>query len=177
MTALNICLKTSLGEVFLSSDWSSKKKDYRKKIRTQLYKKTKNASFLNLKTLPKSNKFFLSISHCKSLGGYALYLKKEIGFDIEEMSRITPKIIKRISTQKNQLFFNKENQKFLWVIKEAAFKFMPDKKNLPKMQIKTLDKTSKGFYEGTLSLRGESANFLCGAVGESCIFSLVTSSF
>ncbi len=176
MKASNIRLKTSLGEIFLSSDWSSEQKDHRKKIRAQLYKKTKNISFLNLETLPKLDNFFFSISHCKSLGGYAVYFKKKMGFDIEEKKRITPKVISRISTKKDRLFFNKGNEEFLWVIKEAAFKFISHKKIvMSEMQINTLSKTSEGSYLGTLCVRGACVDFLCGEIGESCIFSLAAS--
>ncbi len=176
MVDSNICLKTPLGEVFLSSEWSSVQEEYRKKIRTELYKKTKDASFLDLEKIPESDKFFVSISHCKSLGGYALHLKKDIGFDVEEVNRIQPEVIERISTDKDREIFKGENSKFLWVIKEAAFKMTSGRSDvMTEVEIETLDKVGERSYLGTLSVKGVKADFLCGEVGEGCIFSLVKS--
>ncbi len=174
MVDSSICLKTPLGEVFLSSDWSSSCEEHRENIRMELYKKTKDKSFLDLKTIPKSDKFFVSISHCKALGGYALNLKKNVGFDVEELKRIKPEIIMRISTEKDRDIFIKNDLCFLWVIKEAAFKLMSCQGDvMSEVEIQSLDKVGDHSYLGTVSIRGEIANFLCGEVGEGCIFSLV----
>lgn len=178
MVDSNICLKTPLGEIFLSSDWSSMHEEYRKKIRTELYKKTKDSTFLNLEETPgidfKSEKFLISISHCKSLGGYALHLKDNIGFDIEEVGRIKLEVVNRISTEEDRSFFTDENNKFLWVIKEAAFKLMSGSGDvMSEVQIQSLDKVGERSYAGVLSVSRKPADFFCGEVGEGCIFSLV----
>lgn len=174
MVESSICLKTPFGEVFLSSDWSSSCEGHRDKIRTELYKRTKDSEFLDLSKIPKSDKFFVSISHCKSLGGYALNLKKDIGFDVEELKRIKPEIIQRIATQKDKEIFTDNDSYFLWVIKEAAFKLMSCEGDvMSEVEIKTLDKVGNHSYLGTLSIKGKPADFLCGEVGDGCVFSLV----
>lgn len=175
MVDSNINLKTPMGEVFLSSKWSSKVPDYRREIRTELYKKTKIASFLNLKKLPKSDDFFVSISHSKSLGGYALHLNKEIGFDVEDIERIRPEVIKRITLKKEGELFDENTSNYLWVIKEAAYKLMSGACDvMTEVEIKTVKEAGEHSYLGTLTVKGESAEFLCGEVGEASIFALVS---
>lgn len=170
----SINLKTPLGEIFLSASWGSLVEGYRNEIRTELYKKTKDASFLDLEKIPKSNNFFVSISHSKSLGGYALHLKKEIGFDVEDVSRISPDVIKRISNGRDHELFNEETGKYLWVIKEAAFKLMSGSCDvMTEVEVKHFDKAGERSYLGTLTVKGESAEFLCGEVGEASVFALV----
>lgn len=174
MVEKSICLKTPFGEIFLASDWSSSCQGHRESIRTELYKKTKDKSFLDLKQVPKSDIFFVSISHCRSLGGYALNLKKDVGFDVEDLKRIKPEIIKRISTEKDRELFTEKDCHFLWVIKEAAFKLMSCKGDvMSEVIIQSLDKVGEHSYLGTLTIKGVRAEFLCGEVGEACIFSLV----
>lgn len=178
MVDSNICLKTPLGEVFLSSNWSSVQEGHRDNIRTELYKKTKDASFLDLEKTPgvdfDTKGVFVSISHCKALGGYALHLSKKIGFDVEEQERIKESVIERISTAHDRNFFTEEKAKFLWVIKEAAYKlFSCDIDVMTEVQIQTLDKAGDSSFLGTLLVRGHTVDFLCGEVGEASIFALV----
>jgi len=170
----SINLKTPLGEIFLSANWGSLVDGHRNEIRTELYKKTKDASFLDLQKVPKSEQFFVSISHSKSLGGYALHLKKEIGFDVEDTERIKPEIIKRISTGKDDKLFDQYTSKYLWVIKEAAFKLMQGACDvMTEVEVQNFDKIGERSYLGTLAVKGLSADFLCGEVGEASIFALV----
>ncbi len=170
----NINLKTPMGEIFLSSKWSSSTPGHREEIRTELYKKTKEKSFLNLNELPRSENFFISISHTKSLGGYALHLNKEVGFDVEEVSRIKPNVVARISTQKDLELFNDENAHYLWVIKEAAFKMMKGECDvMTESQITQFNQVGERSYLGTLTIKGVQADFLCGEVGKTCVFALV----
>ena len=171
-----ISLKTPFAEVFLSSDWSSAVPKYRDEIRIELYKKSRDASVLDLKKLPKSDKFFVSISHCKSLGGYALNLKEPIGFDVEEKQRLTAENIMRISTEQERALFGEDLQDYLWPIKEAAFKRFEGAVGVI-TDVKALEfkKVNEQTFEGLLDVKGQTLKFLCGTVGPHCIFALVKS--
>lgn len=168
-----ISLKTPFAEVFLSSDWSSSVPKYRDEIRIELYKKSRDKNVLDLDKLPKSDKFFVSISHCKALGGYALNLKEPIGFDVEEKERLTAENITRISTEQERQIFG-EHQNYLWSIKEAAFKRFEGAVDVI-TEVKALDlkKVNEQTFEGLLDVKGQTLKFLCGTVGPSCIFALV----
>jgi len=171
-----ISLKTPFAEVFLSSDWSSSQSKYREEIRIELYKKTRNAEHLDLTKLPKSDNFFISISHCKSLGGYALNLKEPIGFDVEQKERLKPEFIDRISTAGERAMFGDEFLPYLWSIKEAAFKrFEGDIDVITEVQVTEAKEISPKTFEGLLSVNEQTLQFLSGPVGTDCVFALVKS--
>lgn len=171
-----ISLKTPFAEVFLSSDWSSLKPKYRDEIRIELYKKTKNAEHLDLTKIPKSDNFFVSISHCKSLGGYALNLKEPIGFDVEQKERLSAETIERISSEKERALFGSEFVNCLWPIKEAAFKrFEGGLDVITDVAVVEVKEVSNKTFEGLLDVKGQTLQFLSGPVGQDCVFALVRS--
>jgi phosphopantetheinyl transferase (holo-ACP synthase) len=171
-----ISLKTPFAEVFLSSDWSSSQAKYREEIRIELYKKTRNAEHLDLTKLPKSDNFFVSISHCKSLGGYALNLKEPIGFDVEQKERLKLSSIERISSDVERALFESEFVNYIWPIKEAAFKrFEGGIDVITDVTVKEAKEVSTKTFEGLLDVKGQTLQFLSGPVGLDCIFALVKS--
>lgn len=74
---------------------------------------------------PIIKKCSISISHSRQLGGYILSLDGEtsVGFDIEQSSRITKKVVDRIDTSCNASMKSKVPD-LIWVAKEASFKAM-----------------------------------------------------
>jgi len=171
-----ISLKTPFAEVFLSSDWSSSQPKYRDEIRIELYKKTRNAEHLDLTKIPKSDNFFVSISHCKSLGGYALNLKEPIGFDVEQKNRLSTETIERISSDEERALFNAEFQNYLWPIKEATFKrFEGGLDVITDVKLSEARKVSNNTFEGLIDVKGHTLQFLSGPVGQDCVFALVKS--
>ena len=171
-----ISLKTSFAEVFLSSDWSSSVADHRKEIRLELYKKSRDAKVLDLNQVPQFDDFFVSISHCKSLGGYALNLKEPIGFDVEQRERISLKSIERISSEQERGLADEDFQKLLWPIKEATFKrFQGEVGLITEAEVKSVKSIAHQTYEGLIKVREQSLKFLAGPVGKDCVFALVKS--
>jgi len=171
-----ISLKTPFAEVFLSSDWSSRQPKYRDEIRIEIYKKTRNAEHLNLDKLPKSDHFFISISHCKSLGGYALNLKEPIGFDVEQKDRLKKDTLERISKPEERALFPQSHVNCLWPIKEAAFKrFEGGVDVISDAQVVKVKEVSTHTFEGLLNVKGQTLKFLTGPVGTDCVFALVKS--
>ena len=71
---------------------------------------------------PESHLATISISHCTGLGGFVFSFDKDrlLGLDIEEISRINPQLLNRVSTRKElkEVPF----KPFLWVAKEAGVK-------------------------------------------------------
>jgi 4'-phosphopantetheinyl transferase superfamily len=76
-------------------------------------------AILNLDTLPVVENLFFSISHNKSIGGYAACDQK-IGFDLEEISRITNETVARVCTAAEMAVC--PDFKLLWSAKEALVK-------------------------------------------------------
>jgi len=89
----------------------------------------------------------LSISHCQSFGGYAVKFSGEpLGFDIEVSSRVSKKLVSRISSEEEVA----ESPSFahLWVAKEAFFKCLDSdrQKSLAFSSLRILDWTAgEGF--------------------------------
>jgi phosphopantetheinyl transferase (holo-ACP synthase) len=173
----NICLKTSLGEIYLSSKWSSEKENHRKLIRHELYKKSKNADFLNLKKTPgvdiNIKNFFVSISHSKDLGGYALHLTQPVGFDVESKNRITDGIVDKLVNSEIEKELSSDEKKLLWVIKEASFKACSGKaKVMTDVNIKQMSSAGDRSFSGIAEVNGVTIEFLCGDVGKDCFFAI-----
>lgn len=106
--------------------FSSAQADSRPQIRqdivanySPLLSSSEKRAILNLDTLPVVENLFFSISHNKSIGGYAACDQK-IGFDIEEISRITAEVVSRISTTAEISACS--DFKLLWSAKEATLK-------------------------------------------------------
>lgn len=112
----------------IKEEWSSCHEDYRLRIRENLYQdmvqlsEVSRREFEDLSRIPQHEDFHISISHCRTFGGYT-YIPKSyiIGFDVECLNRVTTKIINRIKNPKDN-FETVVNPAFVWVAKEAAFK-------------------------------------------------------
>jgi 4'-phosphopantetheinyl transferase EntD len=74
---------------------------------------------LNINTLPTVENLFFSISHNKSIGGYAA-CDQRIGFDIEEVSRLSSESVTRVCTPIELTAC--PDFKLLWSAKESAIK-------------------------------------------------------
>lgn len=123
ITVLDDILEISL---MLIDKFNSQEKNYRLAIRNKIIElhisELSSEDIFNLQNLsapPQLNEKFVSISHCQSLGGFIMS-SQPVGFDIEEITRIKPDVIQRISQDVEiksapQLFY-------LWPAKEAAFK-------------------------------------------------------
>jgi phosphopantetheinyl transferase (holo-ACP synthase) len=119
-------------DIFVSvkSEWSSVNQDYRGLIREDLYNQLAKScevvrrEFEDLSQIPKHTNYHISISHCRTFGGYTCISKPHIiGFDVESLQRVTGKILNRISNPKDD-FDTVVNPAFIWVAKEAAFKVL-----------------------------------------------------
>lgn len=114
--------------VNIKREWSSENEDYRLKIRESLYADisqkcdVSKREFEDLSRIPEHSDFHISISHCRTFGGYTYVPKPHIiGFDVECLHRVTSKIVNRISNPKDN-YDTVVNPAFVWVAKEAAFK-------------------------------------------------------
>jgi hypothetical protein len=112
-------------EIVLSPDYSAAGNAGRLKIREAIIAALKpdeiEAQTLRmLEHIPDLPNASVSISHNPSLGGFAYTRAKtpSIGFDIEEIARIHPKPVARISKPEELT----QSPARLWVAKEAAFK-------------------------------------------------------
>ncbi len=110
----------------IKTDWGSSHPEYRLKIRTFLaevdssyFTREQQAQLYDLNHRPTAQSGYISISHCLQAGGYS-YSKSPLGFDIEEVKRISVPIITRTSSEDERS--KSPHLKFLWVAKEAAFK-------------------------------------------------------
>lgn len=94
----------------INPEWSSESQNYRQKIR-------KAASVSR----------FFSVSHCHSMGGFVgltdLHPKSlQIGFDLEEIARVSEGVAKRVSNPRDQDPGAEHTPALLWTAREAAFK-------------------------------------------------------
>ncbi len=108
------------------SRFSSSVDQYRLHIRqdivanySPLLSSSEKRKILNLDALPKVENLFFSISHNKSIGGYAA-CDQLIGFDVEEVSRLSLENIHRVCTPDEVKVC--PDFKFLWSAKESAIK-------------------------------------------------------
>lgn len=116
--------------IILNADWGSEQPDYRKEIRDYLGEKF-SAHFslqeqawladLNRRPIPQDG--HLSISHCRRLGGFC-FSQFEVGFDVEEISRISVPLINRTAPENEKT--QAPRPEFLWSAKEAGFKALSD---------------------------------------------------
>src|SRR4051812_1493857 len=81
--------------LILNPEWGSSLSNYRQNIRDCISSKfsahfsREQLSMLHdLNWRPQASDGFVSISHCKSLGGFT-YSKRRHGFDVEELNRIS----------------------------------------------------------------------------------------
>ena len=112
--------------LILDTKWNSKTLSYRKDIRSFLetqysfhFSRQQLAQLNDLNWLPEAKDGYISISHCKSLGGF-VFSKFKIGFDVEDIDRISLDILKRTSLETE--LSECPRSEFLWVAKESGFK-------------------------------------------------------
>lgn len=117
------------GETFhvdIRPEWGSENSNYRTEIRKGILDYLKQhhpdqvaESIWDLNSPPVLKALFVSISHCLGMGGFAV-CSKSLGFDIEDTTRITQKIVDRVSSE-DELTACPEFE-LLWPAKEAVFK-------------------------------------------------------
>ena len=122
-------IQSSVDEKFrliLDTKWNSTETNHRSEIRNCMAKdfsahfsRLQLAQLNDLTWRPEASDGSLSISHCQALGGFA-YSKLRVGFDVEEISRISHKILKRTSGEAE--IAECPVPEFLWVAKESGFK-------------------------------------------------------
>lgn len=112
-----------------SEKWGSKNKDHRHLLRKELFNFCESQKlkvlndFLDLNIRPQIENGTISISHCESLGGF-IVSNHFVGLDIEDTSRLTDKLIDRISNKDeisnwNNILYSKNA---IWPAKESSFK-------------------------------------------------------
>jgi 4'-phosphopantetheinyl transferase superfamily len=147
---INSLIQTILkpGEVFhidIKKDWGSENLDYRTEIRKGIleYLKTHHPdqvskSIWDLEAPPVLPSLFVSISHCVGMGGFVLS-SKSLGFDIEDKTRITQKIIDRVSSEEE--LKTCPQFELLWPAKEAIFKCSTEFYTIAHIQIQHWEKS------------------------------------
>jgi len=113
----------------LHRDWGSQHSGHRELIRQALHTYLErehpeqiNESILDLETPPVPKFLRVSISHTHGLGGFVV-CSRSVGLDIEQTSRISPKVLERISSEEERR--RCPRPELLWVAKEAVFKCAP----------------------------------------------------
>lgn len=114
--------------VYLSPHWGSTQNNYRINLRRSLFEVIRDLGdemsryqqLLALEVPPTSERFAISISHTKALGGFVLSEKFPlIGFDVEEISRVEQKVTQRVMHPDSH---KAPSPAHLWSAQEAAFK-------------------------------------------------------
>lgn len=137
--------------LLLNTNWGSDNSNNRALIREKIkffLNNEKNIynSVMNLATLPQSEDFHISISHCKMLGGFVLSNEKApIGIDIEMSERVKLKTVQRISNHFDHLDFPSPAE--LWTAKESSFKVIKkyNPKTISQISITQWEKTNSSF--------------------------------
>ena len=117
--------------VIVERDWGSLQPESRRKIRLGIVEHLKKnnlplspddeLALLNLKAVPKIKGLALSISHCQSLGGYALsQTARSLGFDIEDKIAIKKRVVERVAGLDE--IQRAPDYQMLWSAKEAVWK-------------------------------------------------------
>lgn len=111
-------LKLPTLEFILRPTWGSLSSSHRQEIHSHLEKRKHEVHDICAS----------SISHCRSLGGFAFSAfapdqKIQLGFDVEEDLRVTDEIARRICKSSEE-FSVAPSAVSLWTAKEAAFKVL-----------------------------------------------------
>lgn len=117
-------------EAFTDELGASAQPDHRQKIRAGLQQRLNtywNESVLapeiqavsNLEQVPQFKKLYTSISHGQNMGGFVIS-KRPVGFDLEQISRVLPAIVARVSMPEEVTLA--PSIAHLWVAKEATYK-------------------------------------------------------
>lgn len=102
-------------------EWGAGHPGHRAAIRARLAELVPSAreQILDLDRIPDVAPLFVSISHCASLGGFAL-ATVPVGLDFEDPERIDPGLVAKISSLEE--FASFVDPRRIWPAKEAAFK-------------------------------------------------------
>lgn len=145
-------------EIDLESAWSSETPGSRLLIRQALSHKMPSGaddrSIFDLNQIPRPEGLAVSISHCRTLGGFAssreaAKIGADLGFDVELEARIKSDVVARVSTQSELAAV--PLRAYLWVAKEAAFKALfhklpkAEKFHLSQLQIGNWSETTDGW--------------------------------
>lgn len=137
---------------YLDPAWASTTENYREHIRQHIIlnhnlSTIEKENILDLQQLPLSKNYFFSITHSSQLGGYVVS-PQPVGFDIENISRLTSETVKRVSSQSEWSMFESSDIRLLWPIKESLVKlFTIDKTNPPLMSDFTLTNFEQNKFE------------------------------
>jgi phosphopantetheinyl transferase (holo-ACP synthase) len=113
-----ICQQLSIdAELHVQSQWGSQNSNHRQMIRNAIAEKYKVLSMDKYPILASGD---VSISHSNNLGGFIYSPTLVVGFDIEEVSRISPKTVARIASP--QEIAESPSVEILWAAKESLFK-------------------------------------------------------
>lgn len=144
--------------LYVSETINSHQPNYRNLIRIAMaetlkkdYSESKNTQhLLDIEKLPIHKNYAMSISHCKSLSGFVISPHfQSVGLDIENLERISLPVINRIASRQEQDRI--PDKRFLFPMKEAAWKAISKAKNLPTIShIEILnwqpDTTDSGYF-------------------------------
>lgn len=121
-------------EIHLCSSWGSREAGYREKIRAGIAEYALQTGFgtaeelsklSNLQQLPVLPRGRVSVSHCPTVGGFAVSrTARRLGFDIELIDRPLTSHLNRVSTTDEVA--QAPNVALLWTAKEAAYKALSD---------------------------------------------------
>lgn len=115
-------------KLYLNTAWSSENSRHRTDIRafmgskfSTLFTREQSIKLLDLNWLPEMAPEcgFVSISHCKKIGGFS-YSKYKHGFDVEQFSRVSKSVLERTCAPAELEMAPRPE--LLWGAKEAGFK-------------------------------------------------------
>jgi hypothetical protein len=131
-------------------NWGNENPEYRKEIRKGIldylhrhHPDQVADSIWDLNSPPLLKSLFVSISHCKGMGGFALSTQA-LGFDVEDTTRISQQVIDRVSTEE-ELKACPEFE-LLWPAKEAVFKCSTEFYTITHIQILNWEKSQNDTY-------------------------------
>lgn len=105
----------------VKTDFASSEPQYREKIRASLQARFGNRRLLDLKLRPSTDGWSISVSHCRSIGGWvAIPQPRRIGFDLELIDRIREEAVARVATPEE--IQKAPHFSYLWCAKEAYYK-------------------------------------------------------
>ncbi len=111
-------------ELAVGSQWSSTSTFHRERLRQELFDRYEAASMLlDLSGIPQLQDRSVSISHCKSTGGYCVTERDSalsVGFDVELNERVKPRHLRQVADASETI--DAPSHPALWTAKEAAFK-------------------------------------------------------
>jgi hypothetical protein len=121
---LRICFQEPSLVLKTDRAWSADQESNRGQIRTALSSLV-GEDLADLKKLPDTARFSVSVSHCPGLGGFVVVAKSGdkpvvVGFDIESADRVNEKTAARVSLPEEVSAM--PSPAHLWSAKESVFK-------------------------------------------------------